>query len=173
MHLDPIERVSLTISASAVGAAYALAPTPFAAGVAVGAALEAVNLRIQVRAARRMFAGEFGGAGPWVSGFGMRFGLMALGMIGALTLGTDPAGLVVGVSLAVPAVVVWAWRNRPAELHFEPEPALAPDDPSWDRWNVWSVGNLSTAEAVDTDPVDDCDEPASSEPVAPKENTIQ
>ena len=92
--LDPIERVSFTVSAGAVGAAAVLAPGPFATGVAIGAALEAVNLRIQVRAARLMFAGELAGAGPWVAGFGLRFGLMAIGILGALSLGTADRNMV-------------------------------------------------------------------------------
>ena len=152
--VDPIERVSFTLSAGAVGAAYALAPVPFATGVAVGAALEAVNLRIQVRAARRMFRGAAegaAGAGPWMGGFGLRFGLMALGIIAAIQFGTDPAGLVVGVSLAIPAIVLWAWRNRPAVVDFEPAPALPPDDPSWDDWSVWRGDAIARRR-------DDCDE---------------
>ena len=145
MQLDPIERVSFTLSAGAVGAAVALAPPPFAAGVAVGALLEAVNLRAQVRAARVFFSGERPekvGAGPWIGGFSMRFGLMAVGVVAALSLGIDPAGLLVGLSLAMPAVVVWAWRNRPEVLEHAPAPALAPDDPSWDRWSIWRAGEV-------------------------------
>jgi len=143
LQLDPIERVSLTFCVGAVGAAYALAPTPFATGVAVGAALESVNLRTQVRAARLLFDGERAGGGRWAGAFGMRLGLMAIGILGVLKLGADPAGVVVGISLAIPAVVYWAWHNRPAVQHFEAEPALAPDDPSWDRWSVWRGGEVA------------------------------
>jgi hypothetical protein len=146
IQLDPIERVSFTVSAGAVGAAAVLAPAPFALGVAVGAALEAVNLRIQVRTARRMFAGELAGAGVWVGGFGLRFLLMAVGILGALSLGTDPAGLAVGVSLAIPAVVYWAWHNRPAVVPIDPAAALPVDDPSWDRWSVWRAREVAPPE---------------------------
>ena len=152
IQLDPIERVSFTVSAGAVGAAAVLAPAPFALGVAIGATLEAVNLRIQVRAARRMFAGELAGAGVWLGGFGLRFLMMAVGILGALSLGTDPAGLAVGVSLAIPAVVYWAWHNRPPVVPFEAAAALAVDDPSWDRWSVWRAGEVAAPEdAADED----------------------
>ena len=140
--LDPIERVSFALSAGAVGFAYLVASPSFATGVAVGASLEAVNLRVQVKAARVFFSGERPekmGAGPWVGAFAGRFGFMAIAVIAALQFGTDPAGLLVGFSLAMPAVVFWAWRNRPAIVDFDTEPALAPDDPSWDRWSIWTA----------------------------------
>lgn len=149
IQFDPIERVSFTISAGAVGAAYAFAPAPFAAGVAIGAALEAVNLRIQARAARLLFDGELVGGRPWVAGFGLRYALMAIGMLAALQLGTDPAGLVVGVSLAIPGVVLWAWMNRPAVVPAEQLEALEPDDPSWDRWSVWRAAELPEPQPED------------------------
>ena len=35
----------------------------------------------------------------------------------------------------MPAVIIEAWRARPA---VDPSaPALAPDDPAWERWNPW------------------------------------
>ena len=42
--LDPVERVTLVVTLGSVGAVYALAPPRFALGVAVGAAIEALNL---------------------------------------------------------------------------------------------------------------------------------
>ena len=152
--LDPIERVSITLSAGAVGAAWLFASQAFATGVAVGAALEAINLRSQVKAARVFFSGERPektGAGPWVGGFGMRFGFMAIAIMAALHYGTDPAGLLVGFSLAMPAVVFWAWRNRPEKIDFEAEPGLAPDDPSWDRWSIWAAKEVEPNEDDDDD----------------------
>lgn len=150
--LDPIERVSFTLSAGAVGAAYLFASPTFANGMAVGAALEAFNLRMQVKAARVFFSGERPekmGAGPWVGGFASRFGFMGIALIGALYFGADPAGLLVGVSLAMPAVVVWAWRNRPAVIDVEAEPGLAPDDPSWDRWSLWAAKEVEPSDDDD------------------------
>jgi len=148
LKLDPIERVSIALSAGSVGAAYVFASPHFATGVAVGAALETMNLRVQVRTARRFFAA--GGAGGWLGGFGLRFGLLVLAIIGALELGTDPLGLLVGVSLSMPAVVFWAWRNRPAVIVQAAAAPLAPDDPSWDRWSVWRAKELAP-EDIDAD----------------------
>ncbi len=143
LKLDPIERVGIALSAGSVGAAYALASPRFATGLAVGVALEAVNLRVQVRTARMFFAGGGAvGAGGWMAGFGIRFGLLAIAIIAALELGADPLGLLVGISLSMPAVVFWAWRNRPAVIEQAAAPALAADDPSWDDWNVWQGKEL-------------------------------
>jgi len=150
--LDPIERVNVTLSAGAVAASCALAPPQFTVGLVVGAALEALNLRAQVRAARSLFSGEADGSRAGATSFGIRFGLMVLGTVAALAWGIDAAGLLVGVSLAMPAVVLWAWRNRPPVLDLGPEAALAPDDPSWDRWSVWRAGEV--------DPPDDEDHAA-------------
>ncbi len=136
LKLDPIERVSIVFSAGSVGAAYAFTSPRFATGVAVGVALEAVNLRAQVRTARAFFAGGWD-RGARLAGFGVRFGLLALGIVAALEFGTDPLGLLVGFSLSMPAVVFWAWRNRPPVIEQTAAPVLAPDDPSWDDWSVW------------------------------------
>jgi hypothetical protein len=147
LQLDPIERVSMTLSAGAVAASFALAPPQFATGLAVGVALEALNLRSQVRAARALCFGD--SAGSWAGGFGMRFGLTVFGIVAALQFGTDPVGLLVGLSLAMPAVVYWAWRNRPPVIDCAAEPALAADDPSWDRWSVWRAKELESPEDED------------------------
>ena len=53
----------------------------------------------------------------------------------ALYLGANAAGLLVGLSLVIPAVIIEALRSRP-EIS-ENLPAPDPDDPSWDRWNAW------------------------------------
>ena len=37
----------------------------------------------------------------------------------------------------MPAVVVWAWRNRPPVVAHELAAPLEPDDPSWDNWSIW------------------------------------
>lgn len=138
LKLEPIERMSLALSAGSVGVAYAFASPRFATGMAVGAALEAVNLRAQVRGARAFFAGNWTrGAQGWMAGFGLRFGLLAIAIVLVLGQGVDPLGLVVGFSLSMPAVILWAWRNRPELIDHPVEPALAVDDPSWDDWNVW------------------------------------
>jgi hypothetical protein len=67
--------------------------------------------------------------------FGLRFVLLAGAIWAALALGAHPVGLLIGLSLFVPGVLLAAWRARPAP---DPEaPALAADDPSWEAWNPW------------------------------------
>jgi hypothetical protein len=62
-----------------------------------------------------------------------RFGLLKMGS--ARRFGAHPLGLLLGLSLIMPAAIFEAWRARPP---LDPSaPALAPDDPSWDRWNPW------------------------------------
>ena len=61
--------------------------------------------------------------------------VLTLGIGVAVWAGAHPVGLLIGLSMIVPAVIVEAWRRRPpvvADL-----PSLPPDDPSWDRWNPW------------------------------------
>ena len=53
----------------------------------------------------------------------------------AIRAGVHPVGLVVGLSLIVPASVLAAWRARPPLV--ADAPALAPDDPEWERWDAW------------------------------------
>jgi len=152
LKLDPVERVCLTVALGSVGAACAVAPPRFAWGVAVGAAIEVVNLRVQVRAARRFFAVAAGrSAGTWVSGFSVRFLVTAAAVFLALELGTDPIGLLAGVLLVLPGVFVWAWKNRPPLVADAALPALEPDDPSWDRWSVWRAGEVEPEDALEED----------------------
>jgi len=50
----------------------------------------------------------------------------------------------VGLSLIMPAAVFEAWRARPP---IDPSaPALAADDPSWERWNAWLARESEPAE---------------------------
>jgi hypothetical protein len=145
MAIDPIERTNLTLSAGAVAAALALASPAFAVSLAVGAGLEALNFRSLRRAAQFLFWGEIRGGGPWIGVYGLRFGLLIVGIVAALAFGADPVGLLIGLSLIMPAAVIEAWRMRPA---VDPRaPALAPDDEAWERWNPWL--------ARERDPVED------------------
>ena len=135
MSIDPIERMNLTLSAGAVAASLALASPLFALSVGVGALLEAVNFRGLRRAAQFLFWGEIRGGGAWTGVYGLRFGLMVIGIGAALSFGADPVGLLVGLSLIMPAALIEAWRTRPP---VDPgAPALGPDDPAWERWNPW------------------------------------
>jgi hypothetical protein len=67
--------------------------------------------------------------------FGVRFVLLGAVVWLALALGAHPVGLLIGLSLVVPGVVLAAWHARPAP---SPDaPVLDADDPSWEAWNPW------------------------------------
>lgn len=135
MRIDPIERTNLTLSAGAVAASLVLATPAFAASLAVGAALEAFNFRGLRRSAQFLFWGQIGSSGSWLGVYSLRLGLLVLGIGVALYLGADPVGLLIGLSLIMPATLIEAWRARPPV--DSTAPALAADDPSWERWNAW------------------------------------
>lgn len=130
-----VEALNLTLSAGAVAASLALAGPAFSASVAVGAVLEAVNFRAFRRGAELLFRGEIAGSGPVVGAFALRFAGLAVALAVALAAGAHPVGLLVGLSLIVPSVVIWAVRNRPPVRECPPGPP--PDDPSWDLFDPW------------------------------------
>ncbi len=151
MNIDPIERWNLAISAGAVATSLALATPAFATSVAVGAALEAANFRALRRSAQFLFWGALPGQRGWVAVFGLRFTLLAIGIGAALYFGADALGLLIGLSLIVPATLFEAWRSRPPS---DPNaPRLPDDDPSWDGWNPWLARESApTAEAEEGAP---------------------
>lgn len=132
MGMERVERLNLAVSAGATAAGYALVSPAFAAGLAAGAAIEAVNFRHLLRSGKQLFAGNPVG---WYTGYALRFGFLGIAMALALWLGAHPIGLVVGLSLILPLVVFEAWRSRPPILPGAP--SLPPDDPAWDCWNPW------------------------------------
>lgn len=135
MTVDPIERLNLTLAAGAAAAAFVWISPLFALSLAIGAALEAFNFRGLLRSTQFLFWGEIRGSGGWLGVYALRFSLLVIGIGSALYFGADPVGLVIGLSLIMPAAVVEAWRARPA---IDPQaPGLAADDPEWDRWNAW------------------------------------
>jgi hypothetical protein len=126
---------NLAFSAGACALSFAAVSPRFAAGLALGAALEAANFRSLWRSCERVFFGGASGAGPAVALFGLRFVLLGAVIYFAIRAGVHPVGLVVGLSLIVPASVLAAWRARPP---IDPSaPALAPDDPEWEQWDAW------------------------------------
>jgi len=144
LQIDPIERLNLTLSASAVAASAALVSPAFALSLAIGAGLEAMNFRGLRRSAQFLFWGEISGSGPWLGVYGLRYSILVIGIGAALYLGAHPVGLLVGLSLIMPATVIEAWRNRPP---IDPDaPALDPEDPAWDRWDPWLARELSPEE---------------------------
>ena len=148
MALDPIQRMNLKLSAGAVAASLMLASPLFALSMALGSAIEAINFDGLRRSASFVFAGEIRGSRKWLIVFALRFSILALVIFGAMYFGAHPIGLVIGLSLMVPAVVIEAWRARPPI--DENAPALDADDPAWDLWDPWL--------ARDRDPYDVEDE---------------
>ncbi|MCH8132837.1 MAG: hypothetical protein IIA30_09830 [Myxococcales bacterium] len=147
MQIDPIERMNLAFSAGAVAVSAVLATPLFAFSVAIGAALEAFNFRGLRRQSQFLFWGQIKSGGLWTGVYGLRFGALVIGICSALYFGADPAGLLVGLSIIMPAVVVEAWRTRP---RIDPTaPALSPDDEAWERWNPWLVREEEPNEAED------------------------
>jgi hypothetical protein len=135
MKIDPIERTNLALCAGAAAAGYWLASPGFALSLGAGALLEAINFRGLRRSAEFLFSGNLSAGTGWQGLFALRFGLLVLGIGAALYLGAQPVGLLLGLSLIMPATIFEAWRSRPP---IDPNaPALAPDDPAWDRWNPW------------------------------------
>jgi hypothetical protein len=149
VNIDPIERLNLGLSAGALAASLALAPPPFTAGLAVGAALEAANFRVLRRATQRLFGGQLVGGRAWTAGFALRFLFLGAAMYLAIRAGAHPAGLALGFSTIVPAVVIYAWRNPPPPVAGDPAPA--PDDASWDEWNPWLARERRSAAEDDED----------------------
>jgi hypothetical protein len=138
---------SLAFSAGGVAASWALISPRFAGSLALGAALETLNFRALFGYWRRaLLGGERAGWTRFAS-FGLRLLVLAAAIWAALALGAHPVGLVVGLSLMVPAVVLAAWRARPAP---DPEAeALAPDDPGWDAWDPWRVREREPSDGED------------------------
>lgn len=135
MNIDPIERMNITVSAGAVALSYAFLSPLFALSLAIGAGIEAVNFHGLRRQAHFLFGGDIKHGAQWTGVFALRFGILLFGVAGALYLGADPVGLVVGLSLIMPCAIIEAWRTRPPiQLNA---PALDADDPSWDHWNPW------------------------------------
>ena len=145
MSIDPIERWNIAISAGAVATSLALATPAFATSLAIGAALEAANFRALRRSAQFLFWGVMPGERAWAAVFGLRFSLLAIGICAALYFGANAAGLLIGLSLIMPATLIEAWRSRPPIDANAPR--LDEDDPSWDRWNPWLARESKVGEA--------------------------
>jgi hypothetical protein len=126
---------NLAFSAGAGALGFVLVSPRFAAGLALGALLELANFRSMWRSCERIFLAGANGAGSAVAMFGLRFVLLGGVIFLALRGGIDAAGLLVGLSLVVPASLLAAWRARPPIVAGAP--ALTPDSEEWNRWNPW------------------------------------
>jgi hypothetical protein len=144
MKIDPFERMNWVISAGAVATSYAIASPQFTVGLALGAVMEAANFHAMRRSAHFLFGGMLGNQRAWGGLFAMRFSLLALGIGAALYFGASAAGLLVGLSLVMPAVVIEAWRTRPPIR--DDAPTLDEDDPAWDDWNPWLAKEIDRSE---------------------------
>lgn len=131
----------LAFFALACALAWALAHARVVPGIALGAALGLLNFHALFGFSRRVL---FGGAGgTW---FALRFLLLGGALWLALTYGADPVGLLIGLSLLIPAVVAAAFQVRP-----KPAPAAAShappcDEEEWARWNPWLARERIDAE---------------------------
>jgi hypothetical protein len=142
--------MNLKLSAGAAAASLVWATPAFAFSLLTGALLEAFNFHGLRRSAQFMFWGEISGSRAWMGVFALRFSLLAIGIIAALYFGADPVGLLIGLSLMMPAAVIEAWRARPA---IDPNaPALDADDPSWDDWNPWLARERDQPETDEDSP---------------------
>ena len=144
MRLDRIERTNFALSAGAAALSLAFATPGFAASLIAGAALESVNFRGLRRSALLFLEGQLPGAGGFRAVAGLRFLLLAVGIGAGLWAGAHPVGFVIGLSLIIPAAVIEAWRHRPPVL--PDAPALASDDPEWERWDAWRARERDPAE---------------------------
>jgi len=124
--LARVEQWNLGLSASAVAASLALETPHFATSLAAGAFLEAVNLGALRRAALRFFGGQL--TRSWTGAFALRFLLLAAGIFLTLQAGANPAAMLIGLSLAMPAVLVDAWINRPPILDPANLPVFLEDE---------------------------------------------
>ena len=152
--LAKVEQLNLGLSAGAVAASFAFVTPHFATSLAAGAFLEAVNLGAIHRAAQILFGGDSASVRGWIGVFSMRFLLLAGAIFVTMQAGADPAGLLIGLSIAMPATVIDAWLNRPPVLDPKTLPVLleaeSDDDAAyWKHYSVWRPGRLLTTQRDD------------------------
>ncbi len=136
MKLYPAEKLNLGLSAGAVATSLALATPLFAGSLAFGATLGSVNFRFLHTTAEGVFQGAVQSS-AWVVVLAFRLALVFAGICAAMLLGADAMGLLIGLSIVMPATVAAAVWLRPAHVPTMPGPAVAPDDPIWDDYSVW------------------------------------
>lgn len=120
LSLAKVEQWNLGLSASAVAASLALETPHFATSLAAGAFLEALNLGALRRSALQFFSGRM--TRSWTGAFALRFLVLAAAIFLTLQAGANPVALLIGLSIAMPAVLIDAWLNRPPIL----DPATLP-----------------------------------------------
>lgn len=130
--LAKVEQWNLGLSAGAVAASLALVTPHFATSLAAGAFLEALNLGAIHRTAKSLFEGQVM-TGGWVGGLAMRFILLSAGIFYVMYIGANPVGLLIGLSIAMPATLIDAWLNRPPIVDPATLPTFLDDDLYADR----------------------------------------
>ena len=160
--LARVEQLNLGLSAGAVAASFALVTPHFAGSLAAGAFLEALNLGVIHRGAKRFFNLEGASTRGWIGVFSLRFLTLAAAIFVTMQVGANPAALLIGLSIAMPATVIDAWLNRPPVI----DPATLPtfvggqeaalgeaeseeDAEYWENYSVWRPGRLLTTERDD------------------------
>lgn len=168
LELARVERLNLGLSAGAVAASFALVTPHFAGSLAAGALLEALNLGAIHRGAQRFFGGESSSTRGWIGVFSLRFLTLGAAIFVTMQAGANPAALLIGLSIAMPATLIDAWINRPPVV----DPATLPsfvgdldelvdgqgrpgglgvedDDEYWENYSVWRPGRLLTTQRDD------------------------
>ncbi len=141
--LARVEQWNLGLSASAVAASLALGTPHFATSLAAGAFLEALNLGALRRSALQFFAGQM--TRSWTGAFALRFLALSAAIFLTLEAGANPIALLIGLSIAMPAVLIDAWLNRPPIL----DPATLPvflDDEALDAESAAASHDDGTAQ---------------------------
>lgn len=107
----------------------------FAGAIVLGTVLGAANLRALWRHSEHVFFQTEGPRAPVALAFVFRFLLLGAALWLALSAGVNAIGVLIGLSILVPSIVIAAWRKRPPIM--EGLPAMPADDPDWDLWNPW------------------------------------
>ena len=129
--------------------AWLFGPSGVAVSILFGASIVAVNFFLLYRNCQAIFAGaadgERNGKVAAALGFSLRFLLLLLVVAVSIYIGTHPIGLVIGLSLIVPSILVHTWINRPAT----DEASAFNDEEGWETWNP----SLAREEVTDEDKV--------------------
>ena len=173
LELARVERLNLGLSAGAVLASFAFVSPHFAGSLAAGAFLEVINLGAMHRGAKSLLqtdeSGRAEGANDlavsigqntkiWIGVFSMRFLALAAAIFLTIEAGANPAALVIGLSIVMPATVFDAWMNRPEVVDPSTLPSFIDgryahetDDEVeyWENYSVWRPGKLITTERDD------------------------
>lgn len=143
-----VGRWYLALVAGAVSVAWFASSPGVAISLLCGAGIGALNFFLIYRNCQAIFLGAAGGErnGTVVAalGFCLRFGMLLLVVAVSIYIGAHPVGLVIGLSLIVPAILIQTWISRPA---VDRAATLAPlDDGCREIWNASLVREEITEE---------------------------